>query len=61
MVTVVEIAAYIGVTPGYVRQVIAVHHIRRVGRHGRANLYRVSDIMRHTGHTDRLAQRPDLH
>lgn len=61
MVTAVEIAAYLGVTPGYIRQVIAAHHIRRAGRNGRANLYRVTDIMRHTGHTDRLAQRPDLH
>lgn len=61
MVTVMEIAAYLGVTPGYIRQVIAAWGIQPVGRFGRARLYRVTDIMRHTGHADRLAQRRDLH
>ena len=61
MVTVVEIAAYLGVTPGYIRQIVALFDIRPAGRHGRASLYWVTDITRHTGHADRLAQRPDLH
>lgn len=55
MVTVAEIAAYLGVTPGYIRQIVATYRIQRVGRYGRAHLYRVADIMRHTGHADRLA------
>lgn len=61
MVTVVELAAYLGVTPGYIRQIVAVYAIQPAGRHGRAHLYWVTDITRHTGHADRLAQRADLH
>lgn len=61
MFTVPMIAAYLGVTPGYVRQLIAKHKIAPAGRIGRAHLYWVVDITRHTGHGDRLAQRADLH
>lgn len=55
MVTSKEIAAYLGVSAGFVRRVIAEQRIEPVGRKGRAHLYRVSDIIRHTGARDRLA------
>jgi hypothetical protein len=61
MVTISDIAAYLGVTPGYIRQIVAIYAIHPAGRYGRAHLYWVADITRHTGHSDRLAQRPDLH
>lgn len=49
-----EIAAYLGVTPGYVRRVVAEQRIAPTGRQGRAYLYRLGDVTRHTGSHDRL-------
>lgn len=53
--TVVELAAYLGLSPSRVRHVIADHGVTAVGKRGRAKLYRPSDVLRHTGRHDRLA------
>lgn len=60
MLTSEEIAAFLGVTPGYVRRVIAERRITAAGRRGRAHLYWVDDVTRHTGVHDRATQSSDL-
>jgi hypothetical protein len=60
VLTAAEIAAYLGVTPGRVRQLIVQHCVAATGRRGRASLYAVDDIVRHTGARDRVAQAADL-
>lgn len=60
MLTAAEIAAYLGVTSGRVRQVIAEHGIQSAGRRGRAWLYDIDAVVRHTGASDRVAQAADL-
>lgn len=55
MLTAAEIAAFLGVTPGRVRQIVSKHAIPRRGRRGRAPTYDVREVVRHTGVTDRLA------
>jgi hypothetical protein len=51
-----EIAAFIGVTPAAIRQVVHRHSIRPVGRgRNRAKVYRAPDVLQRTGSHDRLA------
>jgi hypothetical protein len=47
--TVVDIAAYLGVTPARVRQIIAAHHITPTGQRWKAKLYDPRDVFRHAG------------
>jgi hypothetical protein len=61
MLTAAEIAAWLGVSAGRVRQVVAKHSIKANGKRGRMHTYRLDDITRHTGHSDRLANAADLH
>jgi hypothetical protein len=44
--TVVDLAAYLGVTPARVRQIIATHHIQPVGVRWKAKLYDPHVVMR---------------
>jgi hypothetical protein len=55
MLTVVEMAAYLGLSPSRVRHIVADHNIRSPGRKGKAKVYRPGDVLRHTGRHDRLA------
>lgn len=54
MLTATEIAAFLGVTPGYVRRLIAEKGIVAIGKRGRAHLFDINDILRHTGVRDRV-------
>lgn len=54
MLTAAEIAAYLGVTPGYVRKVVATKGIQAAGKRGQAHLFDIDDILRHTGVHDRV-------
>lgn len=47
--TVVDIAAYLGVTPRRVRQIIAEHEITPTGYRWKARLYDPRDVFRHAG------------
>lgn len=47
--TVVDIAAYLGVTPARVRQVIAAHGIEPTGQRWKAKLYDPRAVFRHAG------------
>lgn len=47
--TVVDIAAYLGITPRRVRQIVAEHHIQPTGQRWKANLYNPRDIFQHAG------------
>jgi len=47
--TVVDIAAYLGVTPARVRQIVAEHGIRPTGQRWKAKLYDPRDVFRHAG------------
>lgn len=47
--TVVDIAAFLGVTPGRVRQVIADHNIQPTGMRWKAKLYDPREVFRHAG------------
>lgn len=47
--TVVDIAAYLGVTPRRVRQIVAEHDIQPTGHRWKAKLYDPRDIFRHAG------------
>jgi hypothetical protein len=47
--TVVDIAAYLGVTPARVRQVIAKNRIPPTGRRWKAKLYDPREVFRHAG------------
>lgn len=53
-VTVAELAAYLGVTPARIRQVVAEHGIRPKGHRWKANLYDAWEVIRHAGPHDRL-------
>jgi hypothetical protein len=55
VVTVAELAAYLGVTPSAVRQVVRRHGIQARGQRWKAKLYDPHDVLRHTGRRDRLA------
>lgn len=45
--TVTDLAAYLGVTPARVRQIIAEHHVEPVGRRWKAKLYDPNEVLRH--------------
>ena len=51
--TVAELAAFLGMTPSGLRNVISRKQITAVGKRGKANLYRPSDVLRHAGARDR--------
>lgn len=51
---VVDLAAYLGVTPARVRQVIAEHQIQPVGTRWKAKLYDPVEVLRHA----RIHRRP---
>lgn len=44
--TVVDLAAYLGVTPSRVRQIIAANHIKPVGQVWKAKLYPPREVIR---------------
>lgn len=56
--TVVDIAAYLGVTPSRVRQIVNEHGIKPTGQRWKAKLYDPRDVIRHARNTtsDGLAQ-----
>lgn len=54
-VTAAEAAAFLGITPGAVRQIVSRNQIPAAGTEGRAKLYWMHDITRHAGTDDRLA------
>lgn len=45
--TVVDIAAYLGVTPSRVRQIVAQHNITPTGHRWKAKLYDPREVIRH--------------
>ena len=47
--TVVDIAAYLGVTPSRVRQIVAEHNIAPTGQRWKAKLYDPREVFRHAG------------
>ena len=47
--TVVYIAAYLGITPARVRQIVAQYEIQPTGARWKAKLYNPRDIFRHAG------------
>lgn len=47
--TVVDIAAYLGVTPARVRQIVAKHGIAPTGQRWKAKLYDPREVFRHAG------------
>lgn len=47
--TVVDIAAYLGVTPRRVRQIVAEHDIAPTGHRWKAKLYDPREVIRHAG------------
>lgn len=47
--TVVDIAAYLGVTPARVRQIVAQHEIQPTGTRWKAKLYDPREVFRHAG------------
>lgn len=55
--TVVDIAAYLGVTPSRVRQIVARHGIEPTGRRWKAKLYDPREVFRHAGAHDRTPRR----
>lgn len=54
MATVAEIAAYLGVSASAIRHVVRRHGIEPVGHNWKAKLYVPAEVLRHTGHRDRL-------
>ena len=55
VVTVAELAAYLGITPSGVRQVIRRHGVPARGQRWKAKLYDPHDVLQHSGRHDRLA------
>lgn len=51
--TAAEIAVFLGLTAGAVRQIAHRKRVRPVGKQGRANLYNPAEILRHAGTHDR--------
>jgi hypothetical protein len=45
--TVIDLAAYLGVTPARVRQIVAEHQIQPVGTRWKAKLYDPIVVLRH--------------
>lgn len=58
LLTVAELAAFLGITPSGLRNVICRKRIRRRGTgHRKAALYDAREVLRHTGGQDRLASK----
>lgn len=58
LLTVKELAAFLGMTESGVRNVISRHRVKRKGTGGhKAALYEPDDVLRHTGTQDRLSPR----
>jgi chromosome segregation and condensation protein ScpB len=59
--TAAEIGVFLGVTSAAVRQVVKRKEIQSVGKDGRAHLYDVDEVLRHTGVHDRrvLPDKPE--
>lgn len=55
LLTVAELAVYLGVTPSGVRQIIRRNGIKPVSRRWKAHLYRPADVLQHADTFDRLA------
>lgn len=53
LLTAAEIAAFLGITAAGVRQIVKRNEIRHRGKIGRAKLYDVRDVVRHSGAHDR--------
>lgn len=53
--TVIDLAAYLGVTPRRVRQIIAEHNIQPVGNRWKAKLYDPREVLRHAPSNRRIA------
>lgn len=51
--TAAEIAAFLGITAGAVRQIIRRKDVDHVGKIGRAKLYDPAEVLRHAGTHDR--------
>ena len=47
--TIVDIAAYLGLTPARVRQIVAQHNIQPNGTRWKAKLYDIREVFRHAG------------
>lgn len=48
-----EIAAFLGVTPSAVRQIVRRNGVAPTGKRGRAHLYDPREVLRHAGAHDR--------
>ena len=55
--TVAELAAFLGLTPSGLRNIISRKHIAAVGKRGKANLYDPAEVLRHAGSHDRRVTR----
>lgn len=53
LLTVAEIAVFLGITAAGVRQIVKRNNIGHRGKLGRAKLYDVRDVVRHAGAHDR--------
>ena len=51
--TATELAAFLGMTPSGVRNIISRKHVRPVDKRGKANLYDPRQVIRHAGAHDR--------
>ena len=51
--TAAEIAAFLGITPSGVRQIIRRAQITPTGKRGKAHEYDPREVLRHAGHHDR--------
>ena len=52
--TAAELAAFLGMTPSGVRNIVSRKHIAPIGKRGNANLYDARQVIRHAGPHDRL-------
>lgn len=55
--TVAELAAFLGLTPSGLRNIISRKQIAPVGKRGKANVYDPAEVLRHAGVRDRRATR----
>lgn len=51
--TIAELAAFLGMTPSGLRNVISRKQIAAVGKRGKAKVYDPRDVIRHAGPHDR--------